>query len=275
MHHNRLQRLLQSIAVENRRRSFSGPQRPRHREEGSGHAFIYIVVRVAWRIGRRLVRDPRRRAGRDPADPGSSQPGAPSVQATTPPPGQAGNAQGATTTTALDGSTVVSPSTADNGNAGASGQFLNDIVVTGSRNGQTKFRSSTSVTDLTGAQITQFTPRSEADVLHLIPGIRVEATAGEGGNSNITVRGLPLASGGSKYVQLQEDGLPDVEFGDIAFGNNDYWLRYDYTVDRVQAVRGGTSSTGASQAPGAVINYVSKTGEVAGGQDRLHRGAGL
>ena len=206
--------------------------------------------------------------------PGSSQPGAPSVQATTPPPGQAGNAQGATTTTALDGSTVVSPSTADNGNAGASGQFLNDIVVTGSRNGQTKFRSSTSVTDLTGAQITQFTPRSEADVLHLIPGIRVEATAGEGGNSNITVRGLPLASGGSKYVQLQEDGLPDVEFGDIAFGNNDYWLRYDYTVDRVQAVRGGTSSTGASQAPGAVINYVSKTGEVAGGKIGFTAGLG-
>ena len=188
--------------------------------------------------------------------PSSGQPGSPSGQVIS------GTAENASSSIS-----VVDPqASAEDGGAGASGQFLNDIVVTGSRQGQTKFRSSTSVTDLTAAQITQLTPRSEADVLHLIPGIRVESTAGEGGNSNITVRGLPLASGGSKYVQLQEDGLPDVEFGDIAFGNNDFWLRYDYTVDRVQAVRGGTSSTGASQAPGAVINYVSKTGETAGGK---------
>ncbi len=205
--------------------------------------------------------------------PASGQPGAPSVQATTPQPGQAANSSAtATTNTAIDGSPVAAATTADD--SGASGQFLNDIVVTGSRQGQTKFRSSTSVSDVTAAQITQFTPRSEADVLHLIPGIRVESTAGAGGNSNITVRGLPLASGGSKYVQLQEDGLPNVEFGDIAFGNNDFWQRYDYTVDRLQAVRGGTSSTGASQAPGAVINYVSKTGETAGGRVGVSTGLG-
>ena len=158
--------------------------------------------------------------------------------------------------------------------AGESGEFLDTIVVTGSRQGKTAMQSSNSTTGLNVTQITQFTPRSEADVLHLIPGIRVESTAGAGGNSNITVRGLPLASGGAKYVQLQENGIPDVEFGDIAFGNNDFWLRYDYTVANVQAVRGGNASTGASQAPGAIINYISKTGETAGGKIGLSSGLG-
>lgn len=152
--------------------------------------------------------------------------------------------------------------------------FGDEIVVTASPGNKGKFQSSVSVTDVSQELIENFTPRSEAEVLHLIPGIRVEATGGGGGNSNITVRGLPLASGGSKYVQLQEDGIAVVEFGDIAFGNNDFWQRYDWTVESVQAVRGGSASTFASQAPGAVINYVSKTGKEAGGRIGISTGIG-
>lgn len=158
--------------------------------------------------------------------------------------------------------------------ASAEEDFGDEIVVTASPQGQSRLQTSVSVTDVNSELIENFTPRSEAEVLHLIPGIRVEATAGGGGNSNITVRGLPLASGGSKYVQLQEDGLPVVEFGDIAFGNNDYWQRYDWTVERVQAVRGGSASTFASQAPGAVINYISRTGTEPGGRIGVSTGLG-
>jgi len=153
--------------------------------------------------------------------------------------------------------------------------FGDVIVVTAVAGSKKQLETSVSVTDVGADTIEAFTPRSEAEVLHLIPGIRAESTAGGGGNSNITVRGLPLASGGSKYVQLQEDGLPVVEYGDIAFGNNDYWLRYDWTVKSVQAVRGGSASTFASQAPGAVINYISKTGEEAGGRIGFTTGLGF
>jgi outer membrane receptor protein involved in Fe transport len=76
---------------------------------------------------------------------------------------------------------------------------------------------------------------------------------------------IPVSTGGSEYVGLQEDGLPVTLFGDIAFGNNDYWIRFDNNVDKVEAVRGGSASTFSSQAPGAVINYVSKTGTQDGG----------
>jgi outer membrane cobalamin receptor len=102
-------------------------------------------------------------------------------------------------------------------------------------------------------------------VLRAIPGLNVQDTAGPGGNSNIGVRGIPVSTGGSEYVGLQEDGLPVTLFGDIMFGNNDYWVRFDNNVDKVEAVRGGSASTFSSQAPGAVINYVSKTGTQDGG----------
>lgn len=156
----------------------------------------------------------------------------------------------------------------------AAPEFGEQIVVTAAPGNKSKLNSSISVTDVSPELIASQAPRSDAEIFKLIPGIRAESTAGSGGNSNITVRGLPLASGGSKYVQIQEDGVPTVEYGDIAFGNNDYWTKYDWTVDRIQVVRGGSASTFASQAPGAVINYVSKTGETAGGQVGVTLGLG-
>jgi len=149
---------------------------------------------------------------------------------------------------------------------------LNRVVVTATSQAKSKLRSSVSVTDVDGDQIKDFGAHTEAEVLLLIPGIRTDATAGPGGNANISVRGLPISSGGSKYVQLQEDGLPTVQFGDMNFGNNDYWTRYDNNVDSLQTLRGGSSSVFASHAPGAVINYISKTGKQQGGSIGLTRG---
>lgn len=150
--------------------------------------------------------------------------------------------------------------------SGAGDLLSNDtIIVTASGRDKTRIKSSVSVTSVPQSQIAAFTPRSEAEVFRLIPGLVVQDTAGPGGNANIGVRGIPVITGGSEFVQLQEDGLPTVLFGDIQFGNNDYWTRYDTNVERIEAVRGGGASTFASQAPGAVINYISDTGLHDGG----------
>jgi len=149
-----------------------------------------------------------------------------------------------------------------------------DIVVTATSGERSRFRSSISVSQISQEAIQNFTPRSEAEVLRNIPGLQPSDTAGPGGNANIGVRGIPVSTGGSEYVALQEDGLPDVLFGDMNFGNNDYWLRFDQNVQRVEAVRGGSASTFSSQAPGAVINYISKTGDKAGGQVAYSNGLG-
>lgn len=150
-----------------------------------------------------------------------------------------------------------------------------DIVVTATTGERSRFRSSISVSQLSNEAIQNFTPRSIAEVLRNVPGIQPGDTAGPGGNANIGVRGIPVSTGGSEYVSLQEDGLPDVLFGDINFGNNDYWLRFDQNVKTVEAVRGGSASTFASQAPGAVINFISKTGEKAGGEVAYSNGLGF
>jgi outer membrane receptor protein involved in Fe transport len=149
---------------------------------------------------------------------------------------------------------------------------LDTIVVTASGSNRTQLNSAISTTSVDAATITNFRPASESEIYRLIPGIQAAGTAGPGGNANIAVRGLPVATGGSPFVQLQEDGLPTVLFGDIQFGNNDYWTRYDASVERLESVRGGGATTFASQAPGAVINYISNTGKKAGGFISLSKG---
>ncbi len=139
-----------------------------------------------------------------------------------------------------------------------------EIVVTAVARGADRLTTSISVSSLSAETIQQNAPRSVAEVFRNLPGIRSEASGGEG-NANIAVRGLPVASGGAKFLQLQEDGLPVLEFGDITFGNADIFLRADFNVARVESVRGGSASTFASNSPGGVINLISKTGAQEGG----------
>jgi outer membrane receptor protein involved in Fe transport len=137
---------------------------------------------------------------------------------------------------------------------------LETIVVTGVPRRTTIMASSSSVSSLSLAQVEVSTPRSTAEAFRVIPGVRSESTGGEG-NANIAVRGLPVASGGAKFLQLQEDGLPVMQYGDIAFGNADIFMRLDNTVQTIESIRGGSASTAASNAPGGIINFISKNGE--------------
>jgi outer membrane receptor protein involved in Fe transport len=141
---------------------------------------------------------------------------------------------------------------------------LEEVFVTGVVNPKTKIKSSVSITTLGVKQIEQSAPRSTAEIFRSIPGIRSESTGGEG-NANIAVRGVPISSGGSKYLQIQEDGLPVLLFGDIAFATADIFTRFDGNVAKVEAIRGGSSSILSSNSPGGIINFISKTGKVEGG----------
>ncbi len=156
--------------------------------------------------------------------------------------------------------------TPDSGGVG-----LSELVVTATLRPERKMDTSVSVSSVGDAVIQQVAPQSSADLIRSIPGIRSEASGGEG-NANISVRGLPVASGGAKFVQFQEDGLPVLDFGDIAFGTADTFVKVDYNIDKVELVRGGSASTAASNAPGAVINFITKTGKSDGGAVGLTEG---
>lgn len=138
------------------------------------------------------------------------------------------------------------------------------VVVTGVRDATAVIDTSISISSVPFEQTQVAAPRTTAEIFRNLPGVRSESSGGDG-NANIAVRGLPVASGGAKFLQLHEDGLPVMEFGDIAFANADIFLRADQSVARVESIRGGSASTFASNSPGGVINFITKTGKTEGG----------
>ena len=146
-----------------------------------------------------------------------------------------------------------------------------EIFSTGMAKGRDRLDSATSTSSLKGDDIQRFGPRPLGDVLRTMAGLRVATGIGEG-NNNYTVRGLPLAAGGSKYMQFQEDGLPVLEFGDLFNVATDVYLRNDFTVNAIETIRGGSASTFASNSPGGIVNIISRTGEQVGGRVQVTSG---
>ena len=153
------------------------------------------------------------------------------------------------------------------------GLNMERVVVTGTTLGSSKMKSSVSLSTIEGDAIQNAAPLSAAEVLRSVPGVRAESSGGEG-NANITVRGVPVSAGGARYVQIQEDGLPVLQFGDINFTTPDSFVKIDSTLDHLEVVRGGSASTLATNAPGGIINFITKTGEEQGGKIAISRGLG-
>jgi outer membrane receptor protein involved in Fe transport len=153
------------------------------------------------------------------------------------------------------------------------GLNLDRVVVTGSTTSTTKMKSSVSLSTVEGESVVTATATSAAEVLRSVPGLRAEASGGES-NANVGVRGIPISAGGARYIQFQEDGLPILQFGDIAFATPDTWLRADIGLDRLEVLRGGSASTLATGGPGGIINFITKTGRDEGGSIQFAKGLG-
>ena len=137
----------------------------------------------------------------------------------------------------------------------AASEELQEVVVTAVGRPVNRLDSSISTSSVDVESVFQVAPRSTEELFRSLPGIRSESSGGEG-NANITVRGIPLATGGSKYLQIMEDGLPVLEYGDLNFANVDNFVRYDWSLQRIESVRGGSASTFASDSPGGIINFI-------------------
>jgi outer membrane receptor protein involved in Fe transport len=130
-------------------------------------------------------------------------------------------------------------------------QGLQEIVVTGNTSGKrTLFNSSSNVTLANAADLLRKAPRSTAETLELVPGVFVEGTAGPISN-NYSVRGL--RGGAQTFITLEEDGMPILYGG----GGADFYFQNDITIDRMEAVEGGTSGVLAPNGAGATINFIS------------------
>ena len=135
---------------------------------------------------------------------------------------------------------------------------LNAFVVTGAVTPRKQLESPVAITNLDRGRIDDLGVRNFAELVKAVPGIYVESTGGEAFN-NVSIRGIGTTAGFS-YEMLYEDGLPVISTNNLRHGLPDAWTRLSTFVERVEAMRSGTSNIFASQAPLALINLISREG---------------
>src|SRR6476646_1232592 len=133
---------------------------------------------------------------------------------------------------------------------------LQTMVVTGTQTPRMNLDASVAVTTLTASEVTAAAPRSTTEMRRFVPGFtRVESSGGEV-NENISMRGIL----GVEYVAFLEDGLPVFPTMHTFFMNADNLFRPDENIDQMEVVRGGSSALYGSNTPGAIANFINKTG---------------
>jgi catecholate siderophore receptor len=132
-----------------------------------------------------------------------------------------------------------------------------EIIVTGRAGAgdRTKLETSYAITTLSNDMIRSRAPSSVTETLKSVPGFWVEASGGEG-SGNVRARGIPVDGFGS--INLLEDGLPVQHDPALGYLNADQAFRLDESIDRIEVVRGGPSSVFYSNAPGGVVNYITR-----------------
>ena len=136
---------------------------------------------------------------------------------------------------------------------------VQDIVVVGTAGGGSRRQDAAfAVTSIDRRAIERLAPASTADVLKLVPGLSVETSGGKNG-ANIFVRGYP-SGGDAEYVTFQTEGVPFFPPATLSFLENSQLIRLDETVERVEAVRGGTGALFSSGQPGVTVNFVQREG---------------
>jgi outer membrane receptor protein involved in Fe transport len=133
---------------------------------------------------------------------------------------------------------------------------LQTMVVTGTSTPRMNLDASVAVTTLTATEIQAAAPRSTTEMLRYVPGFtRIESSGGEV-NQNISMRGVL----GVEYVAFLEDGMPVFPTMHTFFMNADNLFRFDTNVERLEVVRGGSSPLFGSNTPGAIVNFINKSG---------------
>ncbi|WP_129642019.1 TonB-dependent receptor domain-containing protein [Peristeroidobacter agariperforans] len=135
---------------------------------------------------------------------------------------------------------------------------VEEVIVTGTAVAErTKFDSSVAISTFNAEDIAQQAPSSSADLISAVPGFWVESTAGTT-QGNVFARGI-IQDGGYRYVGLMEDGIPIYPVFELSFYNPDQFVRVDDTIERVEALRGGTAPIFTAGAVGGTVNFVTQS----------------
>jgi outer membrane receptor protein involved in Fe transport len=138
---------------------------------------------------------------------------------------------------------------------------LRQKVETGTFGGQTVLESSVAISVADQQILRKIGARNLADVLETVPGYYVDGSAGEV-FSRVYARGISASASrtnGWYYNNLYEDGLP-VSNVSWELVNPDFFFRFDETVSRMEAIRGGSSAITSSNSPGGIFSFISNQG---------------
>ena len=151
---------------------------------------------------------------------------------------------------------------------------LQSVVVTGTFEPRNILTSGTAITSLGPIELSQIFPRGTADLLQALPGTYTDPSAGEVFTKTYS-RGISASAEddmGWYYISLQEDGLP-VSLVQHSYYGPDIFHRIDLYTERVEALRGGSASITALNAPGGIFNFISKgPSDILYGEFRLQGG---
>ncbi len=135
-----------------------------------------------------------------------------------------------------------------------------EIVVIGTAGAGTRRQDAAyAVTTLDSTLVQRLGTASTAEVLRAVPGVSTESSGGKTG-ANIFVRGYP-SGGDAEFVTFQTQGVPFFPPPTLSFLENTQLIRIDETIQRVEAVRGGTSALFSNGQPGLTINLVQREGK--------------
>jgi outer membrane receptor protein involved in Fe transport len=164
------------------------------------------------------------------------------------------------TNTALAISALMSTAAFAEGEPAATGNALEEVIVTGTPGGAElrKIDASFAISTLDAEAIARFAPASTADLFKAIPGVWVESSSGVAG-ANINLRGFP-GTGDAPFVTVQLEGMPIYTPPTLSFLENSTLFRIDETIERVEGLRGGPNPVLSNGQPGLTTNFLLKRG---------------
>lgn len=133
------------------------------------------------------------------------------------------------------------------------GTVSDTVVVTASRNAESRSSVTESVSVLTAADIAALGSPSLSEAIRFVPGLAIEGTGREGALSSLFSRG-----GESDYNLVLIDGVRV----NLDGGQFDFSRISGGEIERVEIVRGAQSSLWGSDAMGAVVQVFTRRGGV-------------
>jgi vitamin B12 transporter len=129
---------------------------------------------------------------------------------------------------------------------------LDDVVISGSRLGQTAAEVGTSVSVVTAEDIRSRNLARVEDALATVPGVQIRRNGGPGTQSSVFIRGVS-----GDRVRVLIDGVA-VNDATATGGGFDFSTLDTADIERIEVLRGPQSTLWGSSAIGGVINIITR-----------------